>query len=163
MQSEQPINALHVIAKGTVRATYPGGEFYLYKGVIGACELFFDSHFITYQTEEASSIGSYPYSVTQLSGILHTNAEMSARIVTSMFRQVQEILDQYELARFDCDNFYHYLMDSYDGDRNFCSKHSISARATFPAGLAVTTHSSVSLFPQPLSKDRIPTFCRDFC
>ena len=130
VQSEQPINALHVIAKGTVRATYPGGEFYLYKGdVIGACELFFDSHFITYQTEEASSIGSYPYSVTQLSGILHTNAEMSARIVTSMFRQVQEILDQYELARFDCDNFYHYLMDSYDGYRNFCSKHSISARA----------------------------------
>ena len=30
VQSEQPINALHVIAKGTVRATYPGGEFYLY-------------------------------------------------------------------------------------------------------------------------------------
>lgn len=27
VQSEQPINALHVIAKSTVRATYPGGEF----------------------------------------------------------------------------------------------------------------------------------------
>ncbi|MDE6844399.1 MAG: hypothetical protein K2J99_01345 [Lachnospiraceae bacterium] len=128
--SEQPINALYVIAKGTVRATYPGGEFYLSKGdVIGACELFFDAHFITYQAEEISSIASYPYSVTQLSAILRSNVEMATRIVTSMFKQLQDILDQYELASFDCDNFYHYLTDSYDGYLNFCKKHNISPRA----------------------------------
>lgn len=130
VQSEQAINTLHVIAKGTVRATYPGGEFYLYKGdVIGACELFFDSHFITYQTDEPSSVASYPFSVSQLSGILRANADMANRIVVSMFKQFQEILDQYELARFDCDNFYHYLMDSYKGYLSFCTKHGISARA----------------------------------
>ncbi|MCM1122290.1 MAG: cyclic nucleotide-binding domain-containing protein [Eubacterium sp.] len=130
VQSEQAINALYVIAKGTVRATYPGGEFYLSKGdVIGACELFFDSHFITYQTEEASSIGSYPFSTAQLSAVLHSNAEMAARIVSSMFKQLQEILDQYELARFDSDNFYHYLMDNYDGYLNFCKNHGMSPRA----------------------------------
>lgn len=128
--SEQPINALYVIAKGTVRATYPGGEFYLSKGdVIGACELFFDLHFITYQTDEPSSIASYPYSGTQLSSILRSNPEMATRIVISMFKQLQEILDQYELARFDSDNFYHYLMDSYKGYLNFCTKHGISPRA----------------------------------
>lgn len=130
VQSEQAINTLHVIAKGTVRATYPGGEFYLYKGdVIGACELFFDSHFITYQTEEVSSVASYPFSTAQLSGILHANPDMAQRIVTSMFKQLQEILDQYELARFDCDNFYHYLTDSYSEYLTFCTKHNISARA----------------------------------
>ncbi len=130
VQSDQPINALHVIAKGTVRATYPGGEFYLYKGdVIGACELNFDSHLITYQTEEVCSIASYPYATAQLSGILHANPDMATRIVTSMFRQLQEILDQYELARFDCDNFYHYLMDSYKGYQAFCTKHKISPRS----------------------------------
>ena len=130
IQSEQAITSLHVIAKGTVRATYPGGEFYLYKGdVIGVCELFFDSYFITYQAEEATSIASYPFSVAQLSGILHSNADMASRIVTSMFRQLQDILDQYELALFDCDNFYHYLMDSYTEYLSFCNKHSISARA----------------------------------
>lgn len=130
VQSEQAINALHVIAKGTVRATYPGGEFYLYKGdVIGACELSFDSHFITYQTEEPSSIASYPFNTAQLSGILHANPDMAQRIITSMFKQLREILDQYELARFDCDNFYHYLTDSYSGYLTFCTKHNISARA----------------------------------
>lgn len=130
VQSEQAINTLHVVAKGTVRATYPGGEFYLYKGdVIGACELFFDSHFITYQTEETSSVASYPFSTAQLSGILRANPDMAQRIVASMFKQFQEILDQYELARFDCDNFYHYLMDSYSEYLTFCTKHNISARA----------------------------------
>lgn len=130
VQSEQAITSLHVIAKGTVHATYPGGELYLHKGdVIGVCELFYDSYFITYQTEEATSIASYPFSTAQLSGILHSNTEMANRIVTSMFKQLQDILDQYELARFDCDNFYHYLMDSYEEYLSFCSKHNISARA----------------------------------
>ena len=130
VQSEQAITALHVIAKGTVRATYPGGEFYLYKGdVIGVCELFFGSYFITYQTEETTSVASYPFSVAQLSDIMRSNADMADRIVTSMFRQFQEILDQYELARFDCDNLYHYLTDSYEAYLTFCGKHNISARA----------------------------------
>lgn len=130
IQSEQNITALHVIAKGTVRATYPGGVFYLNKGdVIGVCELFFDSHFISYQAEEATSLASYPYSAAQLSNIMHSNADMANLIVTSLFRQFQDIFDQYELGRFDCDNFYHYLMDRYGEYVSFCSKHSFSPRA----------------------------------
>lgn len=130
VQKEQAITSLHVIAKGTVRATYPGGEFYLYKGdVIGVCELFYGSYFITYQTEETSSIASYPFSAEKLSAFLRTNPEMANRIVTSMFKQVQEILDQYEMIRFDCDNFYHYLMSSYEGYLSFCGKRSFPARS----------------------------------
>ncbi len=128
-QSGQAINALHVIAGGTVRAAYPGGEFYLTKGdVIGACELFYDSYLITYQADDAVSIASYAYSGAQLPKILG-NAEMAGRLVASMFRQLQEILDQYELATFDCDNFYHYLMNSYDEYLSLCGKRGISARA----------------------------------
>ena len=129
-QSEQAITALHVIAKGTVHAAYPGGEFYLYKGdVIGVCELFYGSYFITYRAQEDVSIASYPYSAAQLSAILRSNADMANRIVTSMFRQFQEILDQYELALFDCDTFYHYLMSSYEEYLTFCAKHKFPARA----------------------------------
>ena len=130
IQSEQNITALHVIAKGTVRATYPGGVFYLSKGdVIGVCELFFDSHFISYQAEEATSLASYSYSAAQLSNIMHSNADMANLIVTSLFRQFHDIFDQYELGRFDCDNFYHYLMDRYDEYVSFCSKHNFSPRS----------------------------------
>lgn len=130
IQSEQTLNALHVIAKGSVKATYPGGEFYLNKGdVIGVCELFYDSHFITYTTEEASTIASYHCSRQQLPTIMHGNPDMANLIVTSLFRQFHEIFDQYELIRFDCDNFYHYLMDSYSEYLTFCSKHELSSRA----------------------------------
>ena len=66
VQSEQPLNAIHVIARGTVKATYPGGEFYLQKGdVIGVCELFYDMHFISYQVEENAVIASYACSDQQ--------------------------------------------------------------------------------------------------
>ncbi len=133
LQSEQAITALHVIAKGTVRASYPGGEFYLNKGdVIGVCELFSGSYFITYQAEENVSIASYPYTVSKLSEMFRSNPELSDYVIRSMFRQFQEILDQYELARFDCDNFYHYLTGSYDEYLSFCTKHGISPR-TLPA------------------------------
>lgn len=130
VQSEQAITALHLIAKGIVRATYPGGEYYLSKGdVIGVCELHFGSYLVTYHAEEAVSIASYPYSKAQLANIMRSNTEMADLIITSMFKQIREILDQYELACFDCDNFYHYLTDSYSEYLSFCKKHGISARS----------------------------------
>lgn len=129
-QSEQPVTAIHLITKGTVRVTYPGGEFQLTKGdVIGICELHFGSYYITYQAEEATSLAPYPCSKAQLSDLMGSNADMAGRIISSLYRQLRAILDQYELARFDCDKFYHYLTDSYAEYVSFCTKHDISARA----------------------------------
>ena len=129
IQSGQNLTALHVIAKGSVHASYPGGEFYLGKGdVVGVCELFYGSYFISYQTEEATSFASYPCSATQLSAFIRSNPEMANFIVTSLFRQLHEILDQYELSHFDCSNFYHYLMSSYEDYKSFCTKHGFAAR-----------------------------------
>lgn len=129
-QNGQAINALHLITKGTVRATYLGCEFYLTKGdVIGACGLLHSSYLFTYQAEDDVSIASYAYSASQLSTILRSGAEMVSRLTASMFKQFQEILDQYELARFDCDTFYHYLMSSYEEYVNFCAKRNFPARA----------------------------------
>lgn len=129
VQSGQNLTALHVITKGSVRVTYPGGEFYLSKGdVVGVCELFFGSYFLSYQTEEASSFASYPCSPAQVSSFMRTNPDMANFIISSLFKQFQEILDQYELCHFDCDNFYHYLMDSYEDYKSFCTKHGLAAR-----------------------------------
>ncbi len=129
-QSEQPISALHIIMKGTVRAAYPGGEYYLSKGdVIGVCDLSFDTYFVSYIAEEATALAPCPCSGRQLSDLLRTKPDIANLIITSMFKQVQEISDQYELARFDCDNFYHYLTDSYDDYLAACTKHQFPARA----------------------------------
>ncbi len=129
IQSEQAIAALHVIAKGSVRASYPGGEFYLQKGdVIGVCELFYDSYFISYQATEDTALASYPCANGSLSELLRTKSDLSNLIVSSLFRQLQDILDQYELMRFDCDNFYQYLMKSYSEYCRFTAKHGLATR-----------------------------------
>lgn len=130
IQSEQNLTALHVIAKGSVRATYPGGTFYLKKGdVIGVCEIFFGSHFITYETEEPTGIASYPCTAAQLSLLMSKSVDLANMIVSSLFRQFREIYDQYELMRFDCENIYHFLMDHYEEYKSFCVKHGLAPRA----------------------------------
>jgi hypothetical protein len=130
IRSEQNITALHVIAKGTVRATYPGGVFYLTKGdVIGVCELFSDSYFISYYADDTVAVASYAYSTAQLSKVLRANADVSNLIVTSLFKQFHEIFDQYELGHVECNNMFHYLMDSYGDYVSVCTKHQVSPRA----------------------------------
>lgn len=130
IQSEQNLTALHVIAKGSVCATYPGGTFYLKKGdVIGVCEIFYGSHFISYETEELTGIASYPCTAGQLSALMQKSVDLTNMIVSSLFRQFREIYDQYELMHFDCENIYHYLMDRYEEYKSFCVKHGITPRA----------------------------------
>ncbi|MDE7178402.1 MAG: hypothetical protein K2O59_11370 [Lachnospiraceae bacterium] len=130
IQSEQNLTALHVIAKGSVCASYPGGTFYLKKGdVIGVCEIFFGSHFITYETEEPTGIASYPCTAAQLSLLMQKSVDLTNMIVSSLFRQFREIYDLYELMSFDCENTYHFLMDRYEEYKSFCVKHGIAPRA----------------------------------
>lgn len=129
-QSEQPVTAIHLIANGSVRATYPGGELHLTKGdVIGICELHLGSYYMTYQSEEAVSLAPYPCSKAQLSELMGANPEMSDRIVTSLYRQLRAILEQYKSARSDCDMLYRNLTESYKQYTSFCTKHGISPRA----------------------------------
>lgn len=137
-QSEQAISALHVITRGSVRASYPGGEFYLYKGdVIGVCELFYDSYFISYQAAEDTTLASYACTNGHLAELLRTKSDLSNLIVSSLFRQLKEILDQYELTKFDCENFYQYLMKSYSEYDRFTAKHGLPTRV-LPGLEAVT-------------------------
>lgn len=130
IQSGQNLTALHVIARGSVRATYPGGTFYLTKGdVIGVCEIFFGSFFISYETDEATGIASYPCTAAQLSALMQKSVDLTNMIVSSLFRQSHEIFDQYSLMRFDSENFYHFLMGRYEEYQSLCVKHGITPRA----------------------------------
>ena len=129
IQSEQAITALHVITKGTVQASYPGGDIYLHKGdVIGVCELNYDSHFINYKAVEDTTLAAYPCSEKQLTQIIRTKPDLCNIIINSLFRQILQILDQYEMSKFDCDTIYQYLMNSYEKYSGFTIKHSLATR-----------------------------------
>ncbi len=130
IQSGQPLTALHVITKGSVRASYPGGEFYLSKGdVIGVCGINYDSYVITYQAVEDTALASYPCAGERLATILGAKPDLTNIIVSSLFRQISDVIDQYEMMRFDCDTFYQCLQKNYSGYYRFCTAHGLTARA----------------------------------
>ncbi|MDE6749385.1 MAG: cyclic nucleotide-binding domain-containing protein [Lachnospiraceae bacterium] len=129
VQSGQALTALHVITKGSVRASYPGGEFYLRKGdVIGVCGINYDSYVITYQAVEDTALASYPCTGERLATVLGAKSDLTNLIVSSLFRQIHDVIDQYEMMRFDCDNFYQYLQKSYSEYCRFCAGHGLTAR-----------------------------------
>ncbi|MDE7283730.1 MAG: cyclic nucleotide-binding domain-containing protein [Lachnospiraceae bacterium] len=129
VQSGQTLTALHVITKGSVRASYPGGEFYLRKGdVIGVCGINYDSYVITYQAVEDTALASYPCTGERLATILGAKQDLTNIIVSSLFRQINDVIDQYEMMRFDCENFYQYLQKSYSEYCRFCTTHGLTAR-----------------------------------
>ena len=60
-QEGQPLDSVHIIVSGSVKAHFQGGDIILKKGdVVGLCDIAYDSHFFTYQTLETSSFVSFP-------------------------------------------------------------------------------------------------------
>ena len=81
----QPMTALQLITKGTVRAEYPGGSFQLGKGdVIGICELCSEVHFMGYTAMEETVLLTYP--VTNLSKISQIITPLCWKYRTNVLR-----------------------------------------------------------------------------
>lgn len=128
-QSGQPIQSLNMIAKGTVRAVYPGTEFFLGKGdIIGLCALQPGSYIFTYIASDDVTIAAFPYKEGKLSSLLSQKPDFAQLIVKSGLKQIKHILEAYELSKYDCDSLYHYLLDSYQEYAAFCGRYSISPR-----------------------------------
>lgn len=129
-QSGQPFNSLHMILKGTVRAVYSDGEFSLEKGdIIGLCEINQDSYIFSYIASEDVSIASFPYKPGSLSVQFAKQPDFAQLIAKSSLKQMKNVLEFYEFSRFDCDNLYRYLMDSYNEYRALCERYVISPRS----------------------------------
>ncbi len=127
---EEGTDALYVIAKGSVKASFPGGELQLGKGdVIGACEIFYDSHFISYAAETDTTVASYPCTADTVTTLLSSNKELAHLIITSLFRQLKDLLAQYETLKTDSSGLYQYLMNSYSDYIDVCQKNSMQPRA----------------------------------
>lgn len=128
-QSGQPFNSLHMILKGSVRAVYSDGEFILDKGdIIGLCEIYHDSYIFSYIASDDVSLASFPYKPGSLSVQFSKQPDFAQLIAKSCLKQMKNVLDIYEFSRYDCDNLYHYLMDSYSEYTTLCERYSISPR-----------------------------------
>ena len=128
-QSGQPFQSLHMIVKGTVRAVYSDGEFFLDKGdVIGLCALYHDSHIFTYIAASDVTVASFPYQKGKLSELLAKKPDFAQLIVKSGLKQVKSVIELYELSKYDCGSLYQYLLDSYKEYSSLCERYSISPR-----------------------------------
>ena len=128
-QSGQPFNSLHMILKGTVRVVCSDGEFFLDKGdIIGLCEIYQDSYIFSYIASDDVSIASFPYKPGSLSMQFAKQPDFAQLISKSCLKQIKNVLEFYEFSHFDCDNLYHYLMDSYNEYKSLCERYVISPR-----------------------------------
>lgn len=128
-QSGQQSQSLYMIAKGTVRAVYSGGEFFLDKGdIIGLGALHHGSYIFTYIASTDVTIASFPYQEGRLAELLAQKPDLAQLIVKSNFKQIKSVIEEYEFAKYDCDTLYHYLLDSYQEYSALCGRYSISPR-----------------------------------
>ncbi len=128
-QSGHKIESLYMIAKGTVRAVYSGGEFFLDKGdIIGLSALQHDSYIFSYIASDDVTVASFPYQEGRLAELLAQKPDFAQLIMKSSFKQIKSVIEEYEYMKYDCDTLYHYLLDSYKEYSSLCERYSISPR-----------------------------------
>lgn len=129
-ESGQTFNSISMIIKGSVRAVYSDGEFFLDKGdIIGLCELYHDSYIFTYIASSDVTIVSFPYQTGGLTALFGKQPDFVPLAAASCFRQMKNVLEVYEFSKFDCSSLYKYVMDSYDEYANLCGRYLVSPRA----------------------------------
>lgn len=129
-ESGQPFNSISMIIRGSVRALYSDGEFFLDKGdIIGLCELYHSSYIFTYIALEDVTIASFSYQTGGLNVLFNKQPDFIQLAVSSGFKQMKRILEVYEFSKYDCNSLYQYVMDSYKEYAALCSRYRISPRA----------------------------------
>ncbi|WMC93175.1 Crp/Fnr family transcriptional regulator [Kineothrix sp. MB12-C1] len=172
-ESGQPFNSLHMILKGTVRAVYSDGEFFLDKGdFIGLCELYYDTYIFTYIASDDVSIAPIPYKIGGLITLFGRQPDFAPLITSSCYKQMKNVLEIYEFSKYDCTNLYHYLTDSYNEYVKLSERHLISPRSLpdletieplsleedIPQWLTDYYENMTSVIPQMLSSLKVPYF-----
>lgn len=129
-QEGQPLDSVHIIVSGSVKAYFQGGDIILKKGdVVGLCDIAYDSHFFTYQTLETSSFVSFPVNdKNSIANAIKVNPEVGKMMYTSMINQVMLVFNVYALARKSCAGLYKRVHEFYDEYLDICLHNNIISR-----------------------------------
>lgn len=123
----QPMTALHLITKGRIQVSYPGGNYQIGKGdVIGACEVGSEIHFLEYVTVEETQIITYPLpNMESLNDMLRKHPDVARLFVISAFCQLNNVLRQCELSESGCSNLCSGLQSDYSLYLTTCERYRI--------------------------------------
>lgn len=127
---DQPMTALHLISKGKVQVSYPGGSYVLNKGdVIGVCELTYEVHFLTYTTLEDTTLLTYPYAnLSTLEDILKKHPDVARLFLLSAFRQLNTLQERCALSETNCSQLYHDLNEDINLYNILCNRYRQTVR-----------------------------------
>lgn len=129
-KSGQPMTALHLITKGKVRVSYPGGEYTIGKGdCIGICEVCSEIHFLDYSSLEDITILTYPLTnMESLNDLLQKHPDVAGIFMISAFHQINTLLNHCDISELSCNNLYQDLTTDYETYRTLCTSYRITPR-----------------------------------
>lgn len=123
----QKLDALYLIARGTVSVSHPGGRHVLHSGdVIGLCELDCDETYMEYTVEEKVSAIVYPYKNGTLSQLFEMNSDTMRYFRSSAFRQLNAVMGQYKLLKVESISLYEYVLSCYEDYVKMCEGYHTS-------------------------------------
>lgn len=125
IQTDEPLEYIALIKKGSIKASLPNGELLLKMGdVIGITDICFQKHSASYTTLEPTTLIMYPCkNPSDLSDIIYDNRDISLLFASSVIRQICDIIDSYVMSTFFSDKLYHYLLSSYEDYKNLCLQY----------------------------------------
>lgn len=126
----QALEAIHILASGTVEARFPGGVITLKKGdAVGLYDIAFDSHSFTYKTVEDSAFISFPaQNSSSITGVVKVNPEVGKMLYTSMVTQTAAILNGYMKSLERCQGFYNKIKELYNDYVDVCNRSNVISR-----------------------------------
>lgn len=126
-----PLDSIHVIVSGSVKATYSGVDYVLKRGdVIGLCDMAFDSNFFTYTTLEPTGIVSFP--IKNASAILNfakLNPDVAKMMYNSMISQISSLYVSFKSDMDSCKVLYNLIKEYYSTYIDICSHNNVIARS----------------------------------
>ncbi len=123
IQSGVPLSALHLITKGSVKVSYPGGEYTIGKGdCIGISEICSEIHFLEYTTLEDTTTLTYPISgVDSFGDFLEQQPDIAKLFLISIFHQLNTIMTHCETSAMACTELYHNVKTDYESYCKICT------------------------------------------
>lgn len=123
----QQITCLYLIMRGNVRASYEGGSFVLRNGdVIGLAGISNGEAYLKYVTMEKVSVMPFPYQAGDLHKLFESSSESMKYFMSSLFRQLNELLSQCKLYQMDGKSLRQYLAECFENYTSICSRNLIS-------------------------------------
>lgn len=124
----QKLQTLQLIMKGAVQAEYPGGSYLLRTGdVAGLCEAAYEEAYMNYTAVDKTSVIAYPYEAGGLPKIFESSPDAIKYFISSLFRQINEIVSQYKLLKVECSSLHGYLESCYEDYIVLCERIHISS------------------------------------